>query len=79
MGQEKGLIEIAGKPMIQHVIDHIDPVCNQILISANKAEYNRFGYPVIMDEIKDIGPAGGIISLRAPDRFSGRCTGGAPS
>jgi molybdopterin-guanine dinucleotide biosynthesis protein A len=62
MGQDKGLIEIDGMPMIQHVIDHIQPLCDQILISSNQEEYNRFGYQVVEDNIKDIGPAGGIIS-----------------
>jgi len=62
MGQEKGLIELNGKPMIQHVIDHIHPICDQILISANDRRYEDFGYPVYKDVISDIGPAGGIIS-----------------
>ena len=62
MGQDKGLLEINGKPMIQHVIDHVKPICNQILISANTEDYKRFGYPVIPDVVKDTGPAGGLIS-----------------
>ncbi len=62
MGKDKGLIKLNGKPMIQHVIDHIDPICDQILISANDKTYEDFGYPVYYDEINDIGPAGGIIS-----------------
>jgi molybdopterin-guanine dinucleotide biosynthesis protein A len=62
MGRDKGLTEFKDRPMIQHVIDHIEPICDQILISANRDEYNKFGYQVVRDEIKDIGPAGGIIS-----------------
>jgi molybdopterin-guanine dinucleotide biosynthesis protein A len=62
MGQEKGLIKLNGKPMIQHVIDHLDPICDQILISANATMYQDFGYPVFKDEINEIGPAGGIVS-----------------
>ena len=62
MGKDKGLIELNGKPMIHHVIDHIDPICNQILISANDKAYENLGYPVFNDEINEIGPAGGIIS-----------------
>jgi len=60
MGQDKGLMEIKGKPMIQYVIDNITPVCSQIIISANQDEYKKFGYPVINDNIMDTGPAGGI-------------------
>ena len=62
MGQDKGLLELNGKPMIQHVIDHIDPICDQILISTNEKKYEDFGFPVYKDVITDIGPAGGIIS-----------------
>jgi molybdopterin-guanine dinucleotide biosynthesis protein A len=62
MGQDKGLMELKGKPMIQYVIDQLSPVCRQILIGANHGEYKKFGYPVVQDIIKDIGPAGGIIS-----------------
>jgi molybdopterin-guanine dinucleotide biosynthesis protein A len=62
MGKDKGLIELNGKPMIQHVIDHIEPICDQVLISANDKAYEDFGYPVHNDEINEIGPAGGIIS-----------------
>ncbi len=62
MGQDKGLITLNGKPMIQHVIDHIIPICDQVLISANDKAYEEFGYPVYKDEISDIGPAGGIVT-----------------
>jgi molybdopterin-guanine dinucleotide biosynthesis protein A len=62
MGMDKGFLEIDGKPMIQYVIDHINPVCDQVLISANLEAYSGFGYQVVPDVIKDIGPAGGIIS-----------------
>ena len=72
MGQDKGLMSLDGKFMIEHVIDHIKPLCKQILISANQEEYHKFGYPVVRDEIKDIGPAGGIVShdqrVRAPEQ-----------
>jgi molybdopterin-guanine dinucleotide biosynthesis protein A len=62
MGQDKAFMDVNGKAMIQHVIDNIKPLCNQILISANQEEYKKFNYPVIKDIIKDAGPAGGIIS-----------------
>ncbi len=62
MGRDKGLIKLNGKPMIQHVIDHIEPICDQLLISANDKSYKDFGFPVYHDEIDEIGPAGGILS-----------------
>lgn len=62
MGQDKGLILLDGKPMIQHVIDNINPICDQVLISANDIKYEEFGHPVYEDIVPGIGPAGGIIS-----------------
>jgi len=62
MGQDKGLIPIQGKPMIQHVIDHISPVCSTILISANQKVYETFGFPVIPDTLFKAGPVAGILS-----------------
>jgi molybdopterin-guanine dinucleotide biosynthesis protein A len=62
MGYDKGLLDITGRPMIQHVIDHLEPICSQILISANTDKYERFGYKVIPDIVHDVGPAGGLVS-----------------
>jgi molybdopterin-guanine dinucleotide biosynthesis protein A len=62
MGQEKGLIELNGKPMIQLVIENLYPICDQILISANEKGYEHFDYPVHKDVISNIGPVGGIIT-----------------
>lgn len=62
MGYDKGLLDINRRPMIQHVIDHLEPICSQILISANTDKYERFGYKVIPDIVSDVGPAGGLVS-----------------
>ncbi len=62
MGQDKGLIEIMGKPMIEHVIAHIKPLCHRIMISTNNDDYKYLGYEVIHDEWNDSGPAAGILS-----------------
>ena len=62
-GQDKGLIELVGKPLIQYVIDTIEPQVNEIFISANRNidTYKRFGYPVLSDMQKDFpGPLAGI-------------------
>lgn len=62
MGTDKAFVRIEGKPMIQHVIDHVEPLCDQILISANQKRYESLGFPVVYDVILDSGPAGGIVS-----------------
>lgn len=60
MGRDKGLIELEGKPMIQHLIDRARALQLPILIVANNSEYAQFGLPVFADEIENKGPMGGI-------------------
>ncbi|MDI1356011.1 MAG: molybdenum cofactor guanylyltransferase [bacterium] len=60
MGSDKGLLEFKGKAIIEHVIAQLRPTVNNLVIVANNSNYNVFGYPVICDQIKDAGPAGGI-------------------
>jgi molybdopterin-guanine dinucleotide biosynthesis protein A len=60
MGTDKGLLLFKGKAMIQHVIEQMQPVFDNLVIVSNNPEYEKFGLEVIPDLIKNIGPAGGI-------------------
>lgn len=60
MGTDKGLISFKGKAMVEHVIKALQPVIKNIIIIANNKEYKKFGLPVIEDDVKEKGPAGGI-------------------
>ncbi|MCO6498829.1 MAG: molybdenum cofactor guanylyltransferase [Vicingus serpentipes] len=60
MGQDKGLMLLDGKPMIQYVIDAIQPLVDEIIIISNQEEYAAFGYIVYEDIIKEQGPLAGI-------------------
>jgi len=60
MGEDKGLMLFNGKPMIQYVIDAVKPLVNDIIIISNKKSYEKFGYPVYEDLIKEKGPLAGI-------------------
>lgn len=62
MGKEKGFCELDKKPLIVYSIDVISTICNKIIFGANNDEYRHFGYPVVKDEIENIGPIGGIYS-----------------
>jgi molybdopterin-guanine dinucleotide biosynthesis protein A len=63
MGKDKGLCEFQGKALINYAIDVLTPICGKILISSNNVvEYQKFGYQVVIDEHKNIGPMGGIYS-----------------
>lgn len=62
-GEDKGLIELNGKPLIAHVIDVIAPQVESLLISANRnvEQYATFSYPVIHDRKEGFfGPLAGI-------------------
>ena len=60
MGEDKGLVLLNGKPMIQYVIEALKEVVSDIIIISNNASYNKFRVPVYADLIKDKGPVGGI-------------------
>ena len=62
MGKDKGFCELDKKPLITYSIDVLSPICSQVVIGANDHNYNNLGYQVVNDEIKDIGPIGGIYS-----------------
>ena len=62
-GQDKGLITVAGKPAIEHVLERLRPQLNTILISANRNldRYAAYGYPLVKDHSSDFpGPLAGI-------------------
>ncbi|THK43249.1 molybdenum cofactor guanylyltransferase [Methylophaga sp. SB9B] len=64
-GQDKGLIAFANQPLVAHVINHIAPQVEQLLINANRniERYQQFGYPVIRDSLSDFqGPLAGMLA-----------------
>lgn len=64
--QDKGLIELEHKPLVQHVIDTVLPQNRNILINANQNldRYRDFGHPVIADQISGFqGPLAGVASV----------------
>ena len=59
-GEDKGLCTLAGEPMINYPIKALKSLCDEIIISSNEKRYEKLGYKVIPDTIKNIGPIGGI-------------------
>jgi molybdenum cofactor guanylyltransferase len=62
---DKGLAELASRPLIEYVIDAIKPQVETIILNANRnaEQYSRYGYPVVSDALADYqGPLAGIIS-----------------
>ncbi len=72
MGSDKGLISYKGKQLVEYAIDLLTPFCENIVISANNPQYSKFGLPVIADDMRDIGPVGGLLATlpKSQNRYS---------
>ena len=71
-GQDKGLITLHRRPMIDYIIRALQPQAGNILINANRnaEQYAAFGLPVIADMLGDyFGPLVGMASgMNATDK-----------
>ncbi len=64
-GEDKGLVKFCNKPLIQHVIEKLQPQVEDIIINANRntSDYKTFGYPVIADSMHNFqGPLAGCMA-----------------
>lgn len=64
-GIDKGLVEVAGKPMVEHALAALRPQVGRLMINANRnlETYSRYGVPVVPDTIGGFqGPLAGIFS-----------------
>ena len=62
-GADKGLLELAGRPLVAHLLEALRPQVATVLISANRNTevYARFGATVVPDPWPDFrGPLAGI-------------------
>lgn len=64
-GVDKGLVELAGRSFVSHVLTAIEPQVSQVMINANRHQevYAALGYPVIADLIA--GSAGPLAGFHA--------------
>jgi molybdopterin-guanine dinucleotide biosynthesis protein A len=64
-GGDKPLLEIAGRPILRHVIDRLTPQCALLAINANgdPTRFRAFGLPVVADSVEGFaGPLAGILA-----------------
>jgi molybdopterin-guanine dinucleotide biosynthesis protein A len=64
-GRDKGLVEVAGRPMIEYVLEALRPQVKTVMINANRNAgfYARYGVPVIADALAGFnGPLAGMAS-----------------
>lgn len=61
MGRDKGLVEIAGRPMIDYVIDQVADLADDVLITTNNInEYIQFGLRMVSDKEPGAGALPGL-------------------
>ena len=67
-GVDKGLVEVAGRAMVEHVLAAVEPQAGAMAINANRSadRYARYGHPVIADRLDGYqGPLAGMASALA--------------
>ena len=63
-GIDKGLVKLNNLPLVQHLVNRIQPQVSNIIISANRNidSYKKLGFPVYEDDVSDYaGPLAGIL------------------
>lgn len=61
--RDKGLVPLAGRPLVDHVLDALRPQVDTVIVSANRSldTYRRYGYRVVTDtETGFQGPLAGM-------------------
>lgn len=67
-GIDKGLLELAGRPLVEWALRALEPQVGALLINANRRLdiYSQYGHPVVPDRRHDFpGPLAGIASALA--------------
>lgn len=62
-GRDKPLLDLAGRPLIGHVIDRLAPQVEAVVLAcsaAGAAAYRQFGWPVATDAEPGQGPLAGL-------------------
>jgi len=61
MGTDKSLVQLAGKPLLEHVLDRVKPLgMSTILITNDPDRHKNFALPTFTDVLPDRGALGGI-------------------
>ena len=64
-GGDKGLIELEGRPILDHVLERLAPQVTRIVINANgePARLAGYGLPIVPDSIEGFaGPLAGVLA-----------------
>jgi len=64
IGTNKALLQIEGKPLIQRLVELLDPIFSEVVISSNEPDlYNFTGKKIVQDIYSARGPLAGIHSI----------------
>jgi molybdenum cofactor guanylyltransferase len=61
-GNDKALVKLAGKTMLERTGELLASVCNDVTIVTTCGRYNDASWPVLADRWPDQGPLGGILT-----------------
>jgi molybdopterin-guanine dinucleotide biosynthesis protein A len=64
-GEDKGLVSLAGRPMVAHALEALRPQVGSILLNANQncEHYAALGHPVLADALAGYqGPLAGMLA-----------------
>lgn len=64
-GGDKGLLELAGRPMLARVLERFTPQVARVVLNANgdPSRFSAFGLPVVADTIDgNVGPLAGVLA-----------------
>jgi molybdenum cofactor guanylyltransferase len=63
MGRDKGLVELAGKPLVSHIIDRLGSLAGEVLITTNDPpSYAAFGIRTAADTDPGAGALDGLFT-----------------
>lgn len=65
-GEDKGLVLLNGRAMVEHVVERLRPQVGSLFISANRNQdrYEALGFRVVVDSLPDYqGPLAGMASV----------------
>jgi len=61
MGTDKSFITLSGKPMVEHVLEKVRDLADELIIISNKPnQYKHLALPTYPDLIPEKGPLGGL-------------------
>jgi molybdopterin-guanine dinucleotide biosynthesis protein A len=61
MGRDKGLVELGGRPLISHVLERLQPLADDVLVTTNAPQdYGFLGVRLVSDPVPGAGALPGL-------------------